>query len=1095
MPNALDLDQPSAFEEVLRYLGRPSYAVRNLASGNVGGVLRQGADLVGDTVDAFLPGDLIPELSGKDDSPEFSDLLANWGLPKMDPGLLKTGVDVLGGIATDPLTYAGGLGIFTKPLSIGGQLARKGVTSLPKGAAALSAFDETVGATGAFVRRMAGAERLSPLGKSAIDAMDAANASGGEVAAAGAREALSGLAAEDLDVFGRVMRNVGPDGEQVLVPSVPNTPRAIQTKRVMEKLQPFESPGVALTAGDAYKRVAKGSPGTPTDGISEMLGADPFKAPTPAKFSNGVDIVNDPLLPNVSVSRIKGSTPLGPAVRGAVNEPLQDFGSLFAKNADTVSTPGAKPDDIAAMLGATGIPRAAREGADLVTNPGEAAMFTSGMSSKVPEMARVAPDDLEKALFTNRGERDDIINSIMQRVDASGLPPEQAARLKDAIPKYVDLKHQQWQERINRGVVSVPPGTDPAKAFADYMPRMLKEEDDLGKLFSPANSGGGLSTVLPRGYVTEEEYMKALRASGKTPQFDIAKVEGKYAQQQAGLLGRAEFAKVLTSPYITSAEEKLSAAKVSIEKWTQMADAERKALTGLTPAEAAALDAKGGTLFGMEGAGALKTAVPKIIEEIGRTDRETAEALARAWTGLEGRGGFEKALAAINNRFKPFATAGAFIPRINFNVRNVMGGMMQVLSNPEARHLWPKYAKDSADMLWGSVNDGINHILGRRFASEDKFKVMTDAINGARGSLDNAINALPEGPMREALRHGVVSNTFADSELLAKEIAQHGWKKSYADIRDWPAKIAQGSEKRMRYSIFEGLVKGGMPSEKAARIVKDTFFDYKQNSVANRRARDVIPFFQFTAKAIPQTVKVMNEKPWLIAATRPLFTQDDAEDRPLPAWLQKQVTIPLGEGADGNPEYLTSLGLPLEALASVPNFSADVMDFGKQFRQNVIGAANPLLKTAYSTWTGQDPYFGSKWGSYDKAPGIARALGADERSQLAAAYNMLAGAGVIQPLASPINTLSGLFSPDESLTAGLVNTLTGAKIKSVDEQAALRQLLNDALANNPKVQSFSTFSSTTEDPQTLEMLEQLKAVKRAMKERKQALASSQPAAP
>jgi hypothetical protein len=203
----------------------------------------------------------------------------------------------------------------------------------------------------------------------------------------------------------------------------------------------------------------------------------------------------------------------------------------------------------------------------------------------------------------------------------------------------------------------------------------------------------------------------------------------------------------------------------------------------------------------------------------------------------------------------------------------------------------------------------------------------------------------------------------------------------------------------------------------------------------------------------------------------------------------------LGEGADGNPEYLTSLGLPLEALASVPNFSADVMDFGKQFRQNVIGAANPLLKSAFSTFTGQDPYFGSKWGSYDKAPGIARALGADERSQLAAAYNMLASSGVIQPLASPINTLSGLFSPDESLTAGLVNTLTGAKIKSVDEQAALRQLLNDALANNPKVQSFSTFSSTTEDPQTLEMLEQLKAVKRAMKERKQALASSQPAAP
>jgi len=1102
MPNALDLDQPSAFEEVLRYLGRPAYSVRNIATGNLGGALRQGADLVGDTVDAFLPGDLIPELSQQEDSPEFSDMLAKWGAPKMDPGLLKTGVDILGGIATDPLTYVG-TGLFTTPLKAAASSARTGISKIPKGAEALAKMDSGIDSTSAFVKRLAGAEKLSPVARDAIDALNNTSSTAGEVAAAGAREALSGLAPEDLEAFGKIMRNVSQDGERVLVPSVPNTARAVQTQKVLERLEPYQSPGSVPLAEDVYKGVTKPTRVEELSDLDQMLGRAPQKGaaadptqyavrPIEGKFSSGVDIANDPFLTDLPIPRIKGSTPIGPVVKGAVNVP-EDFATLFKRNAETVSTPGSTPDAVAGMLGATGIPRAAREGVDLVKNPGEAAAFTSGMSKTVPEMVRVAPDDLEKALFTNRGERDQVINGILARVDASGLPPEQAARLKEAIPKYVDLKHQQWQERIRRGVMSVGPGESAAKSFADYMPRMLKEEDDLGKIFAQSGSGS-LSTAMARQYPTEEAYMAAIKASGKTPEYDIAKVEGKYAQQQAGLLGKAEFAKVLSGPFIASAEEKLANAGKSIEKWTQMDAKERLELVGLTPAERAALDAKGASLFGMENGPALKDAIPKIIDEIALTDRASADALARAWSGLPGRGGFEQALAMVNNKFKPFATAGAFIPRINFNTRNIVGGMFQVLSNPAARAQWPKYARESADMLWGSVNDGINHILGRRIASEDIFKQLNTAIKGANGSLDNAINALPPGSMQEALRHGVIANTFADSELLSKEIAKSGWRKIYADLRDWPAKIAQGAEMRMRFSVFDGLLKSGMDPKQAAQVVSDTFYDYAYNSVANRRARDIIPFFQFTAKAVPQVVKAMKDNPFLIPATRPLFTQDDAGENPLPPWLQKQVAIPLGDAPNGNPTYLTSLGLPIEVLSSLPNPSVDIGQLGRQLRQNVVGSANPALKTVYSVFTGEDPYFGTKWGSYDKAPGIAQALGADERSDAAALYNMLAGTGVIQPIASPISTLSSLFSPDESTGASLLNTLTGAKVKTVDEQAALRQLLSDYLAASPDVQSYQSFYQQSKDPEIQALMKQLLQVKQAMKERKLSEAAA-PAAP
>ena len=100
-------DQPSAFSSILKYAGRPAYALRNLLKGNVEGAARQAADFLGDAADAIIPGDWIPEISRKQDSPEASDLFGG-----MEPGLAKTGVDIVGGILTDPLSFVGG-GLFS----------------------------------------------------------------------------------------------------------------------------------------------------------------------------------------------------------------------------------------------------------------------------------------------------------------------------------------------------------------------------------------------------------------------------------------------------------------------------------------------------------------------------------------------------------------------------------------------------------------------------------------------------------------------------------------------------------------------------------------------------------------------------------------------------------------------------------------------------------------------------------------------------------------------------------------------------------------------------------------------------------------------
>lgn len=94
-----------SLQDSLDFLGRPGAAVRSGLKGNVGGVARQLGQIPLDLIDAALPGDLIPNITKPEDNPEFTDVLEYWGLPKMQGGLTKSAVDILGGIATDPLTF------------------------------------------------------------------------------------------------------------------------------------------------------------------------------------------------------------------------------------------------------------------------------------------------------------------------------------------------------------------------------------------------------------------------------------------------------------------------------------------------------------------------------------------------------------------------------------------------------------------------------------------------------------------------------------------------------------------------------------------------------------------------------------------------------------------------------------------------------------------------------------------------------------------------------------------------------------------------------------------------------------------------------
>ncbi|MCX8040359.1 MAG: hypothetical protein N3B15_07300 [Planctomycetota bacterium] len=86
-------------EGFFAWLARPKRAVVNLLAGDPKASVRQLADFILNVPDAFIPGDVIPEISGPEDDRDVGDLFG------MDEGVAKTVTDVALGAVLDPLSY------------------------------------------------------------------------------------------------------------------------------------------------------------------------------------------------------------------------------------------------------------------------------------------------------------------------------------------------------------------------------------------------------------------------------------------------------------------------------------------------------------------------------------------------------------------------------------------------------------------------------------------------------------------------------------------------------------------------------------------------------------------------------------------------------------------------------------------------------------------------------------------------------------------------------------------------------------------------------------------------------------------------------
>lgn len=800
------------------------------------------------------------------------------------------------------------------------------------------------------------------------------------------------------------------------------------------------------------------------------------------------DVATDPLtyVPGAAVA--KGAGAVGKVARAVLPKAVQD---VAGKAAQTVrSTFGAQR---VSQEGANAL-RAANATKDAVERSGGEAAF-EGLKGASQRELETAGEVLHKLKRDEAGRSSALIDpsesmSLEQRlmahlVDKPDLDPQRILGLVKTSRELADAQLASGQAADFGGrIFTAGPGAK------NYFPRQFTDtqpDELLGQ-----TAGGNPSAIKGRTLERDQDVLNYLAENPNVDlEFDVAKALTKRTGQQAELAKRAEvgrslFERAKADPSLLSGDllEKLHGSvprarpvvrelpDASPQGAAVVGPSTGERIPGLTPDQKAKVVSWFGEQDYRHADPLMRSAAEEIAKQL---PTEEAKVMLTALRGMAPRGAATNALSKLNRYFKPYAVYGAVVPKLGSITRNLTGGLWQQMSNAEARGALTETAPTVFKTWLKSVDDGVEKLFGRRF-TQNEFAQVDSAYKNSGGDPRKVLAGITDPTMREAVQHGVLGNNYVDTEALIKSFDRGGWRSLGSNLMDYPGAMFKGAEQRMRYGLYKSLRAKHSPEE-AARIVSDTFYDYTVSSAENRLARDLIPFFQFSAKAIPQQAKFLAEKPSVASWLANLYAQGGNE--PVMPNMEGRLNLPIGRDEAGNRQFLTNLGLPFEAANLLPNPSADPLDVGRQVEQNIVGSSQPLLKALYAYTSGRDPYFASTPGTYTKVAG-------QDLGTAGSVINQVLNSGL--PFASAGGSLlsqAGRLADER--TSGLetaASLLTGARVQSVDQDRALQLRLQELLERTPSVQRFTQLYDKSQDPETQDLLKSLREAKANIKAKK-----------
>lgn len=648
--------------------------------------------------------------------------------------------------------------------------------------------------------------------------------------------------------------------------------------------------------------------------------------------------------------------------------------------------------------------------------------------------------------------KEDQLARYGDRIDQMDRTPEQKAALKGLAENYGKYTQGQFKEGVEDiGAFTKPEGRDlNVESPTDYASRRFQDLTTEGdaSLVGSAHPQG-------RTIKSNEQLTDLLNEPGMSVERDLGLASNARAAQQGRFAERAAIGKGLLG-----------------DKFVSLADE----------------GSRGG--------------VSKAIAALAESDPEGHRLLQQAWDGQGQPGKFMQFLQGANKVFKPAAVYGLGFPRVGGIMKNILSFPAQLAMEGEAAQAGAQVLR-TPQTVWNAMRTGVAKAFGWELPADfigQSSDMIATAFKQSGGQAKNAEAFLVANGREDlalAMKHGVTDG-FVGRESFEDTIANSTWGKRLMsqigmgekaqakafDLMDAPAAGFQGAETHARLGTFLDLYNKGLKAgegaeqaaAKAAGTTREGLYDYDIKTGANRTLRTIIPFAAYQTNAIRQTAKFAVNNPWAAVAGSEALRRD--KDKPIYPYMEGKTNIPLGRSDTGDNQYITGLGLPFEALNGLPNPSAGLMDFGSDVRNKLIGSSQPLIKTATAVVTGQDPYFDTPAGSYSKLPGNI------EGGAFGRGFNMLAGTGLIQPLITPLQQIGTAIDDRTTLAQKALQFGTGTRVVNVNEDRALSQQLQQFIKNNPDIKAYSALYTQGNNPDTKAVLEELKALKKRIKEKR-----------
>lgn len=1102
----------SLLGNVSRFMSRPTYAVSSILRGEFGdafeNLFQMGMDFpTGGFLNRNLSlANLISEtgdITTREERPEASDLIGYEG-----QGPLRVGVDVVGGILLDPLTY----------LTLGGSGVAKGaLAGLGKGAAAAkvaSKLGKTTGGASAL-KNMVGSVirgsaddtlRLSGLGGKLGKAFDDGTLSG-----------LEGLLKASDDVLAGIFPEIGEEGARRLAAA--KAARGIEAKAVD-----------ALMSKALRKKVRLGrhaSEEALDSGVRALVGEGYLLDDAAMRLDIPFTDINKTVqLPGFSGEniwgKIGGLTAPGFGLKAlrVINAPMADMveasgraawawtketfydgvGKAGTKAGIQHTVRGAKFKHAGALKraaittrelfkglddeGAESLGRLASEAEDSwltvvessVKEAGDKAFERAEWANQHVDQAKIAAEWAEhntRAHFATKAGKAEILQKMTRRL------------AKDAADGWSSTNE------LGEVIEHAGLGKNGARAIRGYLDEMQKIPDELVKLgvwskkdpnpfYVPHQIKPVLAEILGDPLARQnEQLMQGIKDvfAGKR-KIKTAKEFAEFVTKKVDMSANnvPEILKELAEAGADEAMEfnlrdltfkRLAAHANTVKRSTIWEEGKR---LGMLPTAEGAGDA------------ALKTYVEGQLKGVGTPDSdiyrflaggkikvpispEQADRLRKAGKTVVNEGGRDLVVhevKGINHYVKPLLTSFPTNPA--FHIRNWLGAMLMTTLDPD---LGFKNIADATSEFWGSIPGmAWSKALGDQGNSRKLTAMVIEAANGSEAAMkelarSNAmIGKYTIQEAVEAVQNGVGKVSQADlasnvgdelAELMGKAATTEGRGKlgrGYDAMVKFGEKGANHTEEGMRTAGILRLMKQGVDPTEAIRRTNRALVDYSSQSIAESWARQVFPFAKF-AIGSSAWLGEFARRPRLLNAITHARSSAEAqlgENEVLPERVADSFALPFGKDETGNMRYMTSLGLPHEASLNM----LSAVSSPKGFRKNILGAMHPAAKLPLEAATNRDFFFGDKFGSYTQAPNVLpRFLTTEVKGKNGKVRYEIPGfyreLFDAAPTSRMLKTLDRFLDDKRTLFDATLQSISGVRIQSVDQKRELRTAIETYL--------------------------------------------------